>query len=186
MSKMRMLIVTGVLAFVLSGGAVVMLGDTIATAAPLVVMHPAKPFDVQFIDGMMVRHQRVIKLADQALQQSNHEELRLLAQHIIKAQTQELETLTTWRARWYPDLPPTEGMSMSGMGMRTNTNQPFDQRFINAVIAHHQGTIEMAKMAQQMAQRPEIKRLAAEVITAQQADIEQLQGWLQVGYSTAQ
>lgn len=76
-------------------------------------------------DGMMVRHQRVIKLADQALQQSNQEELRLLAQHIIKAQTQEIEVLTSLRARWYPDLPPTGGMSMGGMGMSMDTNQPF-------------------------------------------------------------
>lgn len=141
---------------------------------------PATPFDAQFIDSMIDHHQGAVAMAEQVLAEAERAELRVLAEAIIAAQTAEIKEMTTWRQHWYPDLPPTGGMAM-GMGdmaISTDTSKPFDQRFIEAMISHHQGAIEMAQMAQQMADHEEIKTLAAAIITAQQAEIEQMQSWL--------
>ena len=49
-----------------------------------------------------------------------------------------------------------------------------DERFIDMMAAHHQMAIEMAQVAQQKAQLPEIKRIADDVVSTQQAEIDEL------------
>jgi uncharacterized protein (DUF305 family) len=61
----------------------------------------------------------------------------------------------------------------------------YDLRFIDAMIPHHQGAVEMAKQAQQKSQRPEIKKLADEIIKAQNTEIAQMKQWRQTWYSQA-
>lgn len=141
---------------------------------------PSKPFDAQFIDSMLEHHQGAVVMAQQVLAESEREELRTLAEAIIAAQTQEIEQMTAWRESWYPDLPATSGMGMSmgEMTISADESKPFDQRFLEAMISHHQGAIDMAQMAQQMAEHEEIKTLADAIIAAQQAEIEQMQMWL--------
>jgi uncharacterized protein (DUF305 family) len=52
-----------------------------------------------------------------------------------------------------------------------------DLAFIDGMTAHHQQAIEEAKAAQVRARRPEVKRLAADIIKAQQAEIDQMRAW---------
>lgn len=58
----------------------------------------------------------------------------------------------------------------------------YDLRFIDAMIPHHQGAVIMAQDALQKSQRPEIKKLAAEIIKTQNQEIAQLQQWRQAWY----
>ncbi len=151
-------------------------------------MDPAKPFDAQFIDGMIKHHQGAIEMAQQALDQAEHEELRTLAEAIIAAQNTEIEQMQEWRITWYADLSSTGGMDM-GMGdmvISSTESIPFDQRFITAMISHHQGAINMATMAKQMAEHQEIQTLADAIITAQQAEIAQMQAWKQAWFGASQ
>jgi len=147
-------------------------------------MDSTQPFDAQFIDGMIEHHQGAITMAEQALEQAEHEELRTLAKAVITAQQAEIEQMTSWRQSWYPNLAPTGGMEMDmgDMEVSNDESKPFDQRFIEAMISHHQGAIDMATMAQQMAEHQEIKDLADSIITAQQAEIEQMQEWQQTWF----
>jgi uncharacterized protein (DUF305 family) len=137
------------------------------------------PFDAMFIDGMTEHHQGAITMAEQALAESERPELRDLAEAIIAAQTTEMAQMAEWRQAWYPDLAPTGGMSM-GMGdmeVSSDTSIPFDQRFIDAMISHHQEAIDMANEALANAEHVEIKTLAQAIITAQEAEIAQMQAW---------
>lgn len=61
----------------------------------------------------------------------------------------------------------------------------FDLRFIDAMTPHHQGAVEMAKEAQQKSKRPEIQKLAADIIQAQDKEINQMNQWRQAWYPTA-
>ena len=144
-------------------------------------MDAETPFDAAFIDGMIEHHQGAIDMAEMALEQTEHEEIRAMAEAIIAAQTGEIEQMQSWRSAWYPDLAPTGGMEME-MGEMTisdDASKPFDQRFIEAMISHHEGAIHMAEMALEQAEHEEIRTLAQAVITAQQAEIEQMHGWLE-------
>lgn len=147
-------------------------------------MNESTPFDAQFIDSMIEHHQGAIDMAREALQQTEREEITTMAAAIIAAQNTEIEQMQSWRTAWYPDLPSTGGigMGMGDMNLSSDDSLPFDQRFLTAMVSHHQGAIEMARMAQQMAEHQEINDLSDAIISAQQAEIEQMQGWLEVWF----
>jgi uncharacterized protein (DUF305 family) len=147
-------------------------------------MEGESPYDATFIDSMIEHHQGAVDMATLALEQAEHEELRSFAEAIIAAQTSEIEQMQNWRSQWFPDLAPTEGMQMD-MGQMTISEDesiPFDQRFIEAMISHHQGAIDMAQEAVEQAEHEEIRTLAKAIIEAQSAEIEQMRGWLQEWY----
>jgi len=146
------------------------------------------PFDAAFIDSMTEHHQGAIAMAEEVLATSERPELLALVDAIIAAQTAEITRMQEWRAAWFPDLAPTGGMGMDmgGMSVGSDDGTPFDQRFLVAMISHHQGAIEMADMALQMSERPEIRTLAEAIIAAQTAEIEQMRGWLAEWYNVTQ
>ena len=139
----------------------------------------AVPYDAQFIDGMIEHHRGAVAMAEQAIKESERPEIKQLAQNIITSQRQEIEQMTGWRERWYPDLPATggTGMAMGDMSISADAGKPFDQRFIAAMVSHHQGAIAMAQEAKGKAEHAEIKQLADAIITAQTAEVAQLQQW---------
>ena len=144
----------------------------------------AAPYDAQFIDSMIMHHQGAIDMANQALKEAQKPEIKTLAQAVVKAQEAEIAQMRQWRQAWYPDLPDTggTGMAMGEMMISGDTSKPFDQRFIEAMIPHHEGAIAMAKDAQQKAEHPEIKTLAQAIITAQEGEIAQMRQWLQAWF----
>ncbi|MBP1468324.1 DUF305 domain-containing protein [Candidatus Chloroploca sp. M-50] len=145
------------------------------------------PYDALFIDSMIVHHEGAIVMAQQALESSERPEIRQLAEAIVSAQQTEITQMRDWRSAWYPDLAPTSGMQMDmGPMMVAAGSTPFDQRFIEAMIPHHEGAILMAEDALPNAERQEIKNLAQAIITAQEAEIAQMRQWLQEWYSITQ
>ncbi len=144
------------------------------------------PFDAAFIDGMIEHHQGAIAMAQIVLDESEQPELRTFAEAIISAQDGEIAQMQEWRTAWFPDLAPTTGMEMGmemgDMSIAEDPDKPFEQRFIEAMISHHQGAIDMADMALEMSERAEIRTLAEAIIAAQTAEIEQMQGWLAEWY----
>ncbi|MFN6570883.1 DUF305 domain-containing protein [Dendronalium sp. ChiSLP03b] len=61
----------------------------------------------------------------------------------------------------------------------------YDLRFVDAMILHHQGAVEMANDAQQKSKRPEIKKLADDIIKAQNQEITQMKKWRTAWYPKA-
>jgi uncharacterized protein (DUF305 family) len=55
----------------------------------------------------------------------------------------------------------------------------FDKAFLNLMIEHHEGAIEMADAAKRNAKHEELKQLADEIIFAQALEIEQMRQWQQ-------
>jgi uncharacterized protein (DUF305 family) len=144
--------------------------------------------DAQFIDSMIEHHQGAIDMAEVALEQAEHEELRALAEEIIAAQTTEIEQMQSRRNQWYPDLALAAGMEMEmgDMMISADASEPFDQRFIEAMISHHQGAVGMAKMALDQAEHEEIRTLAGAIIADQESEIARMQGWLTEWYGVSQ
>jgi uncharacterized protein (DUF305 family) len=46
------------------------------------------------------------------------------------------------------------------------------------MLAHHKGAIDMAKIEMAFGENPEMRKLAEEIIRAQQAEVEQISAWL--------
>ncbi|TKT69161.1 DUF305 domain-containing protein [Aquamicrobium sp. LC103] len=54
-----------------------------------------------------------------------------------------------------------------------------DADFVRGMIAHHQGAIDMARIELEFGKDPELRKLADEIISAQEAEIRMMQGWLE-------
>jgi uncharacterized protein (DUF305 family) len=53
----------------------------------------------------------------------------------------------------------------------------FDKAFIEEMINHHQGAIDMAKLADKNAKHDEIKKLSQDIISAQSSEIDLMNSW---------
>jgi uncharacterized protein (DUF305 family) len=58
-------------------------------------------FDLRFINAMIPHHEGAVVMAQDALQKSQHSEIKQLAQEIIKAQKGEIQQMEQWRKAWY-------------------------------------------------------------------------------------
>ena len=81
----------------------------------------------------------------------------------------------------------TAGHDMAGHDMATMSmthDAPYDAKFIDSMIVHHQGAIAMVQEALEKAQRTELKQFAQNVIMVQAGEITQLQVWRNNWYPT--
>ncbi len=59
----------------------------------------------------------------------------------------------------------------------------FDKAFLSEMIVHHEGAVEMAKLAQTYSKHQEIKDLSSAIISAQNKEIADMRGWLKSWYN---
>lgn len=88
-----------------------------------------------------------------------------------------------------------ENSGMGGMGAMNHNHSVsmnlgpadanYDLRFIDAMIQHHQGAVNMAKDVLNKSKRPETKKLAGEIIKAQEKEINQMKKWRTAWYPKA-
>ena len=146
-----------------------------------------EPFDLQFLDTMSEHHKSAVVMANIALTKAENAELKTFAQKIIADQSEEITQMKQWRDKWFADKPAALNLEMSGMsdsmkGMNMKafdslSGKAFDLEFIKQMTAHHKGAVTMAKAALTKAEHLEIKSMAQGIITAQEAEIEQMQTW---------
>jgi uncharacterized protein (DUF305 family) len=98
-----------------------------------------------------------------------------------------------WPAAFFGRAATTPGMMGSGMmgqGMMGgellgDPSQPFDLRWLDSMIAHHQGGVLMTEHMVAESARPELCDLATRIITVQQREIAQMQTWRAAWYPDA-
>lgn len=84
-----------------------------------------------------------------------------------------------------PSLPGgSAGMPGNGSGMMGGTKS-IDAHFIEQMIPHHEGAIKMAELARERSTRPEVRKLAEDIVAAQTGEIAQMKRWYQDWFGKA-
>lgn len=144
----------------------------------------AADFDRAFIDAMVPHHESAIEMAQAAKEAGlDQADLVAVADAILATQKVEIDQMKDWRGEWFGSstIDPAGadalglddtmmGMSGDAEALRSSTDVNTD--FAQMMITHHQGAIEMAKLAGDKAEHQEIKQLASEIIKAQEREIE--------------
>ena len=77
------------------------------------------------------------------------------------------------------------GSGQAARGMVTHNGEYSDKAFIDAMVPHHQGAVEMAEVALKTAEHDEIRSLAEDIVTTQEAEIKKLKGIKKEEFGTA-
>ena len=72
------------------------------------------------------------------------------------------------------------------VGCGASQASSFDAQFIDMMVPHHQGAIEIAKIAATRASHPELKAMAESVIKSQQSEIDQMKSWRKAWFGSDQ
>jgi uncharacterized protein (DUF305 family) len=80
-----------------------------------------------------------------------------------------------------PDTKNENSMSQMmhdmNMALVGKSGDAFDKVFLEEMIVHHQGAVEMAELVLKVSKRPELLKLANDIIKAQNTEITQMQTW---------
>lgn len=158
--------------------------------------------DAHFIEQMIPHHEDAITMAKLAQTKAQHPEIKQLAENIIDSQSKEISQMKSWYEVWFDKKVPSgtqvmgehgmmggNGMHMGMMGNQSDMTRlekeaDFDKAFIEEMIPHHQMAVMMANMLLRSTDRPEMKKLAQDIITAQTKEINEMRQWYQTwGYA---
>jgi uncharacterized protein (DUF305 family) len=157
--------------------------------------------DVAFATDMIQHHAQALSMVDLTVDRTLDPEVEQLAEEIREAQGPEIETMSDWLQEWDEEVPATirdhsnAGHDMEGMGdsmdgldsdmpgmmsgddfdeLENAPDSDFQTMWLEMMIEHHEGAVEMAQDEQGDGQyRPAID-LAGNVVTTQTAEIEQM------------
>lgn len=150
--------------------------------------------DVAFVQGMIPHHAQAIEMSQLAEQRATNPQVKQLAATIAQAQGPEIEQMQALLQSWGLPAQPTgpdamDHGSMPGMpGMMSDeqmqqleqaSGPEFDRMWLQMMIEHHTGAIQMAETELREGQNAEAKALAQKIIDEQRAEIAQMQELLQ-------
>ena len=146
--------------------------------------------DTAFAKSMLGHHHGAVDMAKIELKYGTDETMRKLAKDIIDSQQLEIDIINKWLAS-HPDAPKpkpntqvmqqayTAGMQDMHDDMMTGIANPIpDMAFARGMLPHHRGAVDMAMVQLQYGTDKEMRKLAQDIIDAQQPEIIWLQEWI--------
>ena len=132
-----------------------------------------KPFDIAFLSQMIVHHQAALQMTRDARPHLKGEHVKEHAQQIITDQTKEIREMGALLKSDYKTGPSVAQMNrmkadMKGMMSMKPTS---DRMFLQIMIPHHQGAVDMSRLALRNSSSAKVKALANRIIKEQNAEI---------------
>ncbi len=140
--------------------------------------------DQSFIENMIPHHQEAVDSSNQILISTTDLELKAFVQNVISAQTKEINDMKSWYKNWFgKDYTADSNYKAMMSGMVGKTATELDKEYIKGMIMHHQGAIQMANKIQSITKRPELLKLANDIITSQTSEKTTLMNWMMSKYN---
>ena len=137
--------------------------------------------DIMFAEMMIPHHEQAIEMSELALKNTGNPDVLALAEQIRGAQEPEIELMKSWPG---VDLGGHAGHTMMGMldeneleMLRVTTGADFDRLFLEGMIKHHEGAIDMAEMIND-SKNPEVAKLGKAIIESQSSEIAAMKALL--------
>lgn len=144
--------------------------------------------DRDFAEMMILHHQGAIDMAKAELAGGTDSAIRGMAKGIISAQQGEIAEMRDI-LKSLPAAAPGKKEDASGdalmqsmegmMDSKTVPSGNMDKDFVNAMIPHHNGAVEMAKVELQYGRDQKLKAMAQKMIDDQNREIAEMKAWLQ-------
>ncbi|MBY8854960.1 DUF305 domain-containing protein [Nocardia sp. CA2R105] len=159
--------------------------STASSAAPTRTDFDAA--DVTFLQMMYPHHAQAVEMAKMVPSRSQNQQLIALASKIEAAQAPEMTKFADLLHGFGKPAPsatmdhPMDGvMSQDQMAaLQKASGADFDKMWLQMMIEHHKGAVTMSNAELADGSNAEVKALAQGIITAQQAEITQMQGMVQ-------
>ena len=165
---------------------------------------PYTDADVEFMSGMIPHHAQAVIMAGWAPSHGARKDVAILCERIVVGQRDEIAMMQNWlrdRGLPVPEATSTRHkMKMNGVehemlmpGMLTDDEMgaldrargpEFDRLFLNGMIKHHQGAIDMVDVlfeAYGAAQDETVFRFASDVYADQSIEIDRMHKMLEEG-----
>jgi uncharacterized protein (DUF305 family) len=134
--------------------------------------------ELMFASMMIPHHSEAVTMSELALANTTNPEILSLATAIRDAQGPEITQMQSWLDASNYSESHAHHMEMSGMltdeelaELSSANGSTFDRLFLQGMIAHHQGAIDMLSMIKNST-NSEVKKLSADIFTSQSAEIE--------------
>jgi uncharacterized protein (DUF305 family) len=155
-------------------------------------------YDLRWLDAMVQHHTGALRMSEFVFD-IGQPGVGALAKTIWRDQAQEIKAMGQWRKAWYPEAPvypvalrpggdpstleglermtPAQIEAMRMMGS-TPTRDTRVVWFLEGMLQHHGGALQMAHDALVKSRNTTVRRLAREIIVAQRREIIELRGML--------
>ncbi|MBB1243627.1 DUF305 domain-containing protein [Streptomyces durbertensis] len=143
--------------------------------------------DVAFAQGMIPHHRQALEMAELAADRAGSAEVRKLVKEIEDAQEPEIRKMSGWLRSWGEPVPRPDdagghaGHDMPGMmsseemgKLEKSSGRAFDTAFLELMIKHHEGAVEMAKTEQDEGAYQPAKDMAEEIERSQSEEITRM------------
>lgn len=143
--------------------------------------------DAGFAYDMSRHHAQAVELAELATDRTTDPAVRTLARDVALTQQSQIGQMRGWLDAWgLPATTTEEPMAWMGMAgpmpglasvdevdeLRASSGIDADRLFLDLLIRHHRGGVEMAMPAAEQATEPYVVALAESMVAAQTAEIE--------------
>jgi uncharacterized protein (DUF305 family) len=142
--------------------------------------------DVVFLQNMLSHHLQTSTMSDLAHTKATSLRVKTIALRIKAAQDQQITRIHNLLGAW--GAPDSASASGSGSGavpgmltdqqlqqLKSSTGADFDQLFLQLMIDHQKGAIQMSQTELAQGSDPQARRLAQDTISGQQSEINQMQ-----------
>ena len=143
-----------------------------------------------FLEAMVPHHESAISMAEIGVERAEDPRIKKLAEAIRGAQAPEIEQMGSIHQRLFgtelkPNMAGHDALGLSaaeaGMDMdhdelmkTLETADPFDRAFVDEMVPHHEGAVEMAQALLKRTDDPELEKLAQAIVDAQKREIEEM------------
>jgi uncharacterized protein (DUF305 family) len=161
--------------------------------SPVISEQPAgfNADDVAFVTNMIPHHEQAVEMSALVPDRSTDPEVIALAAKISAAQEPEIRAMKVFLVQWNENPQDSAGHEGHGSTMQGMLDEPtmaklgslkgaeFDTLWLQSMISHHEGAIEMAKAELANGENVDAKRMAQTIVDTQQAEIGQMKQMLE-------